>query len=117
MAPRLLSTQRAIALIERARELLGSESMSPYSGISEVVQEEVSTFARLGPDDSSVQRPVPADSQLFCGHDDSGFPMGELIFWVKDTGEVGEIELVWYSNDLPDEWPSAADLWVSAKRL
>lgn len=114
MILRPLTTREAVALVARARELLGVESMIEYSSAPEVTQDDVLTFARLRPEDSSPQRPVPADGQLFCGRDRSGFPEGEILFWVNRVGDVIEIELIWYSNDLPATWPSAGDLWISS---
>ena len=111
--PRPLGTREAVALVRRARELLGGESMRPYGGVPAATHDEVVTFARLRPDGASRQRPVPVDRQLFCGRDDAGCPQGEILFWVDGAGEVSEIELVWYSNDLPATWPVASDLWVS----
>ncbi|GEL48671.1 hypothetical protein CHO01_37870 [Cellulomonas hominis] len=114
--PRPLGTGDAVALVARARELLGPASMTAYLGVPEVVHDSVATFARLHPDDSP-QGPVPGHRHLCFGRDHGGPPEGELLFWVNISGDVAEIELIWYTDDPPATWPAAGDLWIAGDGL
>jgi hypothetical protein len=109
--PQPLTTRSAVALVSRARQLLGEESMNAYDGHPEVVHDEIPTCARLHADDGSPPRAVPNDGQLLFGPDPGVAPEGELLFWVTSSGVVTEIELIWYTDDPPFAWPSADMLW------
>jgi hypothetical protein len=109
--PRPLATRSAVALVSRARRLLGAESMNAYDGHPDVLHDETPTCARLHADDGSPSRAVPDDGQILFGPDPAAAPEGELLFWVSSSGVVTEIELIWYTDCPPFAWPSADMLW------
>ena len=111
MNPQPLTTRSAIALVSRARQLLGEGSMSAYDGHPDVVHDDIPTCARLDAGDGSPLRAVPDDGQLLFGPDAATAPEGELLFWVSSSGVVTEIELIWYTDCPPVAWPSADMLW------
>ncbi len=56
---------------------------------------------------------MPGHRHLCFGRDHGGPPEGELLFWVNISGDVAEIELIWYTDDPPATWPAAGDLWIA----